>query len=85
MFVNGGFALALVENIAKKNYSCFFHCGSFDHHALQSLNNCRFVFLDLPTDTLGILGLVIYRGKGLENAFPTVYHAPQNIQFLITK
>ena len=63
----------------EKEPQSFSHCGSFDHHALQSLNNCRFVFLDLPTDTLGILGLVIYRWKGLENTFPTVYHTPQNI------
>jgi len=25
----------------------------------------------------GILGLVIYRWKGLENTFPTVYYTPQ--------
>ena len=36
---------------------------SFDHYALKSLNNCRFVFLDSSTDTLGILGLVIYNWK----------------------
>ncbi len=63
----------------KKEPQLFSHCSSFDHHALQSLNNCRFVFLDLPTDTLGILGLVIYRWKGLENTFPMVYHTPQDI------
>ena len=37
------------------------HCGSFAHHALSSLNNYIIVFLDLPTGTLSILGLVIYR------------------------
>ena len=63
----------------KKEPQSFSHCGSFDHHARQSLNNCIFVFLDLPTDTLGILGLVIYHWKGLESTFPTVYHTPQNI------
>ena len=45
----------------EKNRNHYFHCGSFDHHALQSLNNCRFVFLGLPDDNLGNLGLVTYR------------------------
>ena len=68
----------LVENMVKKNRT-HYHCGSFDHHALQSLNKYMFVFLDLPTDTLNMLRLVIYRGKSLENTFPTVYHTPQVI------
>ena len=63
----------------EKEPQFFSHCGSFDHHALQSLNNRRFVFLDLATDTLGILGLVIYGWKGLENTFPTLYYTPQDI------
>ena len=29
----------------KKEPQSFSHCGSFDHHALQWLNICRFVFL----------------------------------------
>ena len=65
----------------KKEPQSFFHCGSFDHHALRSLNNYKYVFLDLPTDTLGILGLVIYRSKGIEITFWTVYHMPQDIYF----
>ena len=61
----------------KKEPQSFSHCGSFDHHAMQSLNNCRFVFLDLPTNTFGILGVVIHRWKGLQNIFRMVYHTPQ--------
>ena len=68
-----------LKNMANKEPQSFSHCGSFDHHALQSLNNYRFVFLDLPTNTLGILGLVIYRWKGIEITFPTVYYTPRNI------
>ena len=71
--------LSLVENMVKKEPHSFSHCGSFDHHALQPLNNCIFVFLDLPMDTLGILGLVVYRWKVFEDTFPTIYHTPQNI------
>ena len=71
--------LTLLDNMAKKELQLFSHCGSFDHHALQSLNNCRFVFLNLPTGTLDILGLVIYRWKGIENIFPMVYNTPQYI------
>ena len=56
---------SLVENMAKKEPQSFFHCSSFDHHAKQSLNNCIFVFLDLPTDTSCILGLVIYLSTGI--------------------
>ena len=63
----------------EKEPQLFSHCGSFDHHAMQSLNICIFVFLDLPIDTLGVVGFVIYRWKGLGNSFPTVYHIPQNI------
>jgi hypothetical protein len=29
----------------KKELQPFFHCGLFDHPDLQSLNNCKFVFL----------------------------------------
>ena len=63
----------------KKEPQSFSHCGAFDHHALQPLNNCKYVFLVLPIDTLDSLGLIIYRWKGLENTFPTVYHTPQEI------
>ena len=69
----------------KKEPQLFFYCSSFDHHALQLLNNCIFVFLDLATDTVDILELVIYRWKGLENTFPTVYHTPQHIYFFDRK
>jgi hypothetical protein len=37
-----------------------------------------FVFV-LPTAIFGICGRVIYRWKGLENTFPTVYYMPTNI------
>ena len=78
--------VALVENMVKKNRKSFSHCGSsFDHHAMQSLNNCTFVFLDLPTDTLGILGFVIYRWEGLDNTFPTVYYMSQDIYVAAAK
>jgi hypothetical protein len=37
------------------------------------------VFLGVPTKMFGILGRVIYRWKGLENRFPTVYYMPQEV------
>ena len=49
----------LVEKYAKKNPQSISRSGFFDHPAMQSLNNCIFVFLGLRTDTLGISGLVI--------------------------
>jgi hypothetical protein len=33
----------------------------------------------------GILGLVIYRWKGLENTFPPVYYTPPNFLILQLK
>jgi hypothetical protein len=60
----------------KKEPHSFVHCGSLDHPDLQSLNDCRFFFFCLPTEFLGIRGLLIYRWKGLENTFPTVYYMP---------
>jgi len=59
----------------KKSQS-FSHCGLFDHPDLQLLNDCRFYFFCLPTTILGILGLLIYCLKGLENTIPTVYYIP---------
>ena len=38
---------SLVENMVKKEPQSFSHCGSFDHHDLQPLNDCIFVFLVL--------------------------------------
>ena len=52
------------------------HCGSFDQHALQSLNDYNLFFI-LPTEILGIWGLVIYRWKSLKYTFPTVYYTSQ--------
>jgi hypothetical protein len=60
----------------KKESQSFVYCGSFDHPDLQSLNDCKFFFFGLPTEFLGIWGLLIYRWKGLENTFPTVYYMP---------
>ena len=64
----------------RKRLQLFSHCGSFDHHALQLLNNCTFGFLDLSTDTLGILGahpIPLKRSwKYLSNC---ISHAPKNL------
>ena len=71
--------IPLVENYAKKNHNRFPIGVLLNTPALQSLNNCKFVFLGLPTDTLGVLGRVIHRWKGLGNTFPTVSHTPMDI------
>ena len=42
-------------------------------------------FLDLAVGTLGILGHVVYRWKGLGSTFLMVYHTPQNFNFAIAK
>jgi hypothetical protein len=34
---------------------------------------------DLPRKMFGIWGRLIYRCKGLENTFPTVYYTPQKV------
>ena len=60
----------------KKESQSFVHCGSFDHPDLHSLNDSNFVF-GLQTEVLGIWEILIYRWKGLENTFPTVYYMPQ--------
>ena len=39
------------RNHGEREPHVFPHCGSFDHHALQSLKNYKFVFIDLQTDT----------------------------------
>ena len=66
---------ALVENMARKNRNRF----PIAVLLTTMLCNFIFVFLGLPADTLGILGLIMYRWKGLENTFPTIYHMTQNI------
>ena len=66
------------RKVCQKNPQLFSHCGSFDDPALQLLNNYIF-FLCLPIDTLGILRLVLYCWKCLENTFLKVYHMPQDI------
>ena len=63
----------------EKEPQLFSHCGSFDHHALQLLNNCRFIFLDLSTDTFKCFGARNIPLDFFENTFPTVYHTPQDI------
>ena len=64
----------------EKEPQLFSQCGSFDHHALQSLNNWIFVFLDLPTGNLGVLWLVIYRWKCLEKyIFNGLSHTPKHL------
>ena len=35
------------RKLYKKNLQSFSHCGSFDHHDLQSLNYCKFLFFVL--------------------------------------
>ena len=60
----------------KKEPQSFVQCGSFDHPDLHSLNDYNFVFFGLPTEVLGIWGLLIYRWKGIENTFPTVHYMP---------
>ena len=66
----------------KKESQSFSHYGSFDHHAMQSLNNYRLVFIDLPNGTLSNLGLIIYRWKDLEKYLSKgISHAPKHLIF----
>ena len=44
---------------------------------LELKNSSADLFFGLPNAMLGILGLVIYRWKGLKITFPTVYYTPQ--------
>ena len=62
-------------------YSDFFHCDSFDHDALRSLNKCiMFVFLDSPTDTLVVPGRVIYYWKRSQKYLSNgISHGPKHL------
>ena len=73
------------KKLCDKEPQSFSHCGSFDHLALQSLNNCRFVFLHLLADTLGILGLVVYRWKGLKIPLQQYITRPKKFIFIVAK
>ena len=68
----------------EKKLQSFSHCGSFNQHALQPLNNCIYVS-NIPTNTLGILGLVIYRWKGLEIPFQRYVTRPKTFNFAVAK
>ena len=69
----------------QKELQSFSHCDFFDHHALQSLNNCNYVLLGLPTSPLGISGLAIYCWKGLEYTFPAYITHPKTFNFAFAK
>jgi hypothetical protein len=71
--------------LRKKNRNHFPIPGFFYQLAVQSLNDCKFVFSVLPAKILEIWGLVMYRWKGLENTFPTLYYMPKKIQFIVAK
>jgi len=42
-------------------------------------------FFVFPAEILGIWGLVIYRWKGLENTFSTVYYMSQKFNIAVAK
>jgi hypothetical protein len=63
----------------KKEPQSFVHCSSFDHPVLHSLNDYKFVIFGLLIEFLRIWGLLIYRWKGLENTFSTVYYMPPKL------
>ena len=42
-------------------------------------------FFGLPAEMFNIWRRVIYRWKGLENTFPTVYYTPQNLKKTVEK
>ena len=65
----------------KKEPQLFYHCGSFDHHDLQSLNNCIFAF---TTAILKIWGHVIHRWKGIFKTYVTV-KSPQILKIPLGK
>ena len=55
----------IIENYAEKKSQLFFHCGSFDHHDLQSLNDYMafsFPFFDYSMEFSGRL---VHRCKGV--------------------
>ena len=58
----------------KKEPQLFYHCGSFDHPDLQSLNNCKFVcFFGFTTAILKLWGHVIHYWKGFFKTSLAVY------------
>ena len=55
----------------EKKLQSFSHCDSFDHHDMQSLNNCKFFFFVLRMQFFG--GDVIHCWKGIFNTFQAVH------------
>ena len=62
----------------KKEPQSFVRCDSFDHFDLHSLNDYKIVLFVYQLNFLGIWGDLIYRWKGLESTFPTVYYMTPN-------
>ena len=69
-------ALALVK-IMQKRTAVVFHCSSFDHPSLQSLNDRIFCF-SLRVCNSKKLGRSIYCWKDIYKTFPLVYLWAQN-------
>ena len=55
------------------------HVSSNNAGHLELKNSSADLFFGLPAAMFGIWRRVIYRWKGLENTFPTVYYTPQNV------
>jgi hypothetical protein len=69
----------LVENMVKKNRSHFPIAVLLTTLICSHYTTADLIF-DLTTQILRIWGLLIYRWKGLENTFPTVYYMPPEFQ-----
>jgi len=66
----------LVENYVQKHQN---RCSSFDQPDLQLLNNYGFLIFFYDCIFFN-LGHVIYRWRGLENTFPSVYYTTPDLQ-----
>ena len=67
--------MSLVENIVKKNRSRLSIAVLLTTLICTRLMTTH-LFFGLPTEVLGIWGLLVYCWKRLENTFPTVYYMP---------
>jgi hypothetical protein len=74
----------LVENIAKNNRNCFPIVVLLTTLICSRLTTAN-LFFSIPTKILGNLGPLVYRWKGLENTFPTVYYMPPTFLNCIRK
>lgn len=82
MILNVICALTLVENCAKKESQLISHCGSFDHHVMQSLNDYYYYFILFSYfnfKNLGACNIPLLRC--FQDLFTGILYVPEFLKF----